>query len=88
MSKTAQPTIRLSWQQASRRIRALTQMIHSQKVEIKRLKIASGESPPPKPLKSVNVCPRVAARVTCEPCGYPFSEAMGDDDTIPHREAS
>lgn len=30
-------------------------------------------------------CPRVAARMACEECGYPFCEAMSDWDGItPH----
>ena len=30
------------------------------------------------------ICPRVDARVACEPCGYPMSEAMYDDGPEVH----
>lgn len=33
---------------------------------------------------SVNVCPRVEARIACDECGYPLSEAMYDDGDVSH----
>lgn len=40
-----------------------------------KLMVAAFEAP---------VCPRVEARVACEPCGYPMSEAMHDDGPEVH----
>ncbi len=36
------------------------------------------------PYADPSKCPRVEARVACEECGYPMSEAMYDDGPMPH----